>query len=52
MMIIIIKAHCSNTLLSFTTLTRSMCWWGYLYSVTWHTAGVQGIQVEYRIVYN
>lgn len=50
-MMIIVKAPCSNILLSFTALTRSMCWWGCLYYVTWHAAGLQEILVEYKIVY-
>lgn len=51
MMMIIIKAPCSNIPLSFTALTRSLQWWGCLYCVTWHSARVQEILVEYKIAY-
>lgn len=50
MMVIITKASCSNVPLTFTSVTRSMRWWGCLYFVTQHAAGVQEVLVEYKTV--
>lgn len=50
MVIIIIKASCSNIPLTFTSLTRSMRWWGCLSFVTQHAAGVQEVLLEYKTV--